>query len=197
KINFAQQAGAVAAVVYTDAARPDPIDMAVGGATLPATMVSYDTGTNLKQQLAAGRVVATVVFTRSAVAANANRLSNSSSSGPNTDFGIKPNLLAVGTSIYTADLVTNSASSCESSSSGYVVESGTSFSSPMVAGAAALLKAARPGLTAAQYRSLLINSATAVNADTPPGVQQMGTGALNMLAALQNKMTAVPSSLSF
>src|SRR5205807_4028670 len=42
KINFAQQAGAVAATIYTDADRPDPIPMAVGAATLPATMVSLD-----------------------------------------------------------------------------------------------------------------------------------------------------------
>src|ERR1700730_14732988 len=167
--------------------------MAVGAATLPATMISYDTGVSLKQQLAAGKVVATLVFTVGPIGVNSNRLSSSSSAGPNTDYGIKPDLVAVGESIYTANLLTTGGGS----SNGYVVESGTSFSSPMVAGAAALLKAARPGLTAAQYPSLLIDSATAVNADTPLGVQQMGTGALNMLAALQNNAAAVPSSLSF
>src|SRR5205085_1600502 len=164
KINFAQQAGAVAAIIYTDAARPDPINMSVGAATLPATMVGYDTGVNLKQQLAAGKVVATLVFTLGAVGVNANRLSSSSSAGPNTDYGIKPDLVAVGTSIYTA----KPSNAGTAGSGGYVVESGTSFSSPMVAGAAALLKAARPGLSAAQYRSLLINSATSLNASISP-----------------------------
>ena len=192
KINFAQRAGAVAALIYTDALRPDPINMAVGSATLPATMVGYDTGISLKNQLAAGTVVATLVFTLGPIGVNPNRISGSSSTGPNTDYGIKPDLVAVGTSVYTATALGNS-----SGPSGYVVEAGTSFSAPMVAGAAALLKAARPGLTTAQYRSLLINSASPLNLVTTSGVQQIGSGVLNMLAALQNNAVTVPSSLSF
>ncbi|MGI8741308.1 MAG: S8 family serine peptidase [Bryobacteraceae bacterium] len=193
KINNAQQAGASAALIYTDQARPDPINMDVAGATLPAAMVGYQTGTDIKQQLVSGTVTATLVFTVGPVAVASNRLSGRTSVGPNIDYGIKPDLVAVGTSIYTAKPFANDGSA----SDGYVVESGTSFSSPMVAGAAALLKAARPGLTAAQYRSLLINSASALNSDNPVGVQQAGAGVLNMLDALQNTATAVPSSLSF
>ena len=55
---------------------------------------------------------------------------------------MKPDLLAVGSNVYTAW-----ASSL--GTGGYMVASGTSLSAPMVTGAAALLKAARPGLTAA------------------------------------------------
>jgi hypothetical protein len=67
----------------------------------------------------------------------------------------------------------------------------------MVAGAAALLKAARPGLSAQQYRSLLINSATSLNSDTPLSVQQLGAGILNLAAALQSEVSVYPTSVSF
>ena len=79
------------------------------------------------------------------------------------------------------------------------MESGTSFSSPTVAGAAALLIGARPGLTAQQYRSLLINSTSTFSTDgrNPLGIQNAGTGLLNMSAALSNSTTATPASLSF
>ncbi len=75
---------------------------------------------------------------------------------------------------------------------------GTSFSSPLVAGSFALLKSARPGLTAAQYRSLIINSAAPFlirisrhrcNAGEP--------GLLDVGASLRNTAAATPTSLSF
>jgi hypothetical protein len=76
---------------------------------------------------------------------------------------------------------------------------GTSFSSPVVAGAAALLKSARPGLSVDQYRSLLINTAGTVEAMTggTTGLQYTGGGRLNALAGLNATATAYPVSLSF
>jgi hypothetical protein len=63
-----------------------------------------------------------------------------------------------------------------------------------------MLKAARPGLSVEQYRSLLINSAStfALNGTgTPVNVQQGGAGLLNMQEALTGTVTAYPSSVSF
>jgi minor extracellular serine protease Vpr len=77
--------------------------------------------------------------------------------------------------------------------SGYTITQGTSFAGPLVAGSAALLKAARPGLTSAQYRSLLINSASAASGT----VQQTCVGILNVAAALNASATTSPASLSF
>jgi hypothetical protein len=77
---------------------------------------------------------------------------------------------------------------------GYLKEAdGTSFAAPLVAGAAALLKAARPGLTASQYRSLLVNSADSIAA----AVQFSGAGILNVRAALESTVAVTPVSLSF
>ncbi|MDQ2947370.1 MAG: S8 family serine peptidase [Acidobacteriota bacterium] len=193
KINYAQQAGAVGALIYTDAARPDAGGIAAGSATLPAMMVDYQTGIGLKNQLAQGRFVVSLSFTASPIPVKPNRLSSFTSNGPNVDYLVKPDLVAVGSSIYTAKPVLNNGAA----SDGFVVESGTSFSSPMVAGAAALLKAARPGLSAQQYRSLLINSASSLNSDNPVGVQQLGAGILNMAAALQSNTSVYPTSVSF
>jgi hypothetical protein len=188
KIDNAQQAGAVAVVVYTDAARPDAITMSVGAATLPAALVSYQDGASLKQQLAGGSFSATIDFNVQPVAVSPNRLSSFSSRGPSSDFGIKPDMVSVGEPVQTATL-----------NSGFVVESGTSFSAPMVAGAAALLEAARPGLTSVQYRSLLINSATPVVQDSgaPLTIQQSGAGFLNVLNAVNSNIVAGPTSVSF
>src|ERR1039457_217985 len=143
KIDNAQQAGAVAVLVYNDAARSTLFGMNVGAAGLPASSIGYADGTLLQQLAAAGSLTVTLVFTLGPVAVNPNSLTSFSSRGPNTDNGIKPDLIAIGENVYTADLTANG---------GYVVESGTSFSAPMAAGAAALLEAARPGLTSRQYR---------------------------------------------
>lgn len=47
----------------------------------------------------------------------------------------------------------------------YTLSAGTSFSAPLVAGAAALMRAANPGLTATEIRTRLIASSRAINAD--------------------------------
>ena len=54
------------------------------------------------------------------------------------------------------------------------------------AGAAAVLKGARPGLTGQQYRSLLVNNATGV-AGT---VSQAGAGVMNLAAAVSGTIAA-------
>ena len=191
KINNAQQAGAAAALIYTDGARPDAIPMSVGAATLPAAMLGYADGSSLKQQLSNSALTVSIDFTLHPYSIDPGRLSSFSSVGPNTDGNIKPDILAVGDIISTAQPV--------SMNGGFVVESGTSFSSPMLAGAAALLKAARPGLTAQQYRSLLINSASKflTSSGAVLSVEQTGAGLLNMSSAINDTVAASPVSLSF
>jgi hypothetical protein len=114
------------------------------------------------------------------------------------DSAVKPDLLAVGTSVYTAAESSNPGGEIYSRD-GYADVDGTSFSSPLVAGAAALLKSARPGLSAAQYRSLLINSATPASLlpGTSATAQQAGAGVLDMSAAVRSTLAAAPVSLSF
>lgn len=196
KLNNAQAAGALAALIYTDKDRPSPITMAAGSATLPALMIGYQDGINLKQQLGAGSQ-AVLQFTSTAVSVSADALADFSAKGPNLDSAIKPDLVAVGTNIYTA-AETIDPEGIIYNTSGYSVEQGTSFSAPLVAGAAALLKAARPGLTAADYRSLLINSSAPLSlGDGFARAQQAGTGRLDVLASLNATAAMYPASVSF
>ncbi|MFN3326391.1 MAG: S8 family serine peptidase [Bryobacteraceae bacterium] len=185
KLRHAEAAGAIAAVVYTDAARPDPISMDVGPARLPASMVGYRSGVELKEQLAEMPLNVTLRFQANPVWVNPHFLNEGSSRGPGPDAAIKPDLVAVGTSVYTAR------------PGSYTVASGTSVSAPMVAGAAALLKAARPGLTVAQYRSLLINSTRALHRDFEGEILSGGAGILQLEPAMRNTIAAAPASLSF
>jgi len=195
KLNHAQRAGAIAALVYTDAERPDPIIMSVGSASLPASMVSYQNGATLARALESGQLLnATLRFLPSPLYSEPNRLARFSSRGPSVDLAIKPDLVAVGTSLYTAAQNLNPAGAVYDPSR-YASQQGTSFSAPLVAGAAALLKSARPGLTVDQYRSLLINSAAA--AWDGAAVQHAGAGVLDVSAALSATAAAFPVSLGF
>jgi subtilisin family serine protease len=82
---------------------------------------------------------------------------------------------------------------------GYQFIDGTSFSAPLTAGAVALIKSARPGLTGDDYRSLVVNSASPMlddNGNTWP-VLSAGAGSLDVLQAIKSTVTAYPITLSF
>lgn len=199
KLTNAGKAGAVAALLYSSAANPDAVGMLVGEATLPAAMVSYADGIKIKERLAADAGLnARLRFQLEAIPVNAMRLGSFSSRGPSPDNAIKPDLVAAGVSITTAVQSLDKDGDLYSPAK-YAVLDGTSFSAPLVAGAVAVLKAARPGLTVAQYRSLLVNSAVPLSQD-PNGqnpVQQAGAGMLNLDAALRSTIAVEPVSVSF
>jgi uncharacterized protein (TIGR03437 family) len=83
----------------------------------------------------------------------------------------------------------------------YAAGDGTSFSAPLLAGAAALLKQAHPSLKPTQIKSLMVNYA-AQNTSTddfgyPVDAEWMGAGDLDAGAAIAANITAVPSTISF
>jgi len=189
KLDHADAAGAVGAIVYTVADQPDAITMAVGSADLPAVMIGHSDGLLIKGALGGNTGLnATIDFQVTGQTTDPNRLASFSSRGPSTDWSIKPDLLAVGTSIRTANL-----------GSGYSVTEGTSFSTPLVAGAAAVLMGDRPGYPVPHYRSMLVNAATPLilTSGEPASVQDAGGGLLNLAASVETRLTADPVSLSF
>ena len=98
-------------------------------------------------------------------------LASFSSYGPTADGRIKPEVMAVGTSIYAAD---------GGSATGYVVTQGTSFSCPLTAGVAALVLKAHPLATPMQIINALKKTASRTN--TPDN--DYGWGIVNAAAAI-------------
>ena len=199
KLNNALEAGAVAVLVYATAAEPQPFTMGVGAAGLPALMVSNQDGLQLLQRMASSAepVNLTLRFTLGPVPSE-NRLTNFSSIGPGLDAAVKPEIVAVGGNIYTATQKLNQNGDMYSAD-GFILVNGTSFSAPMVAGAAAVLKAARPGLTVQQYRSLLITTAAPIKGinSEPALMQQAGAGQLDLAAAISAPVVLTPPILNF
>ena len=198
KAQNALAGGAVAAIIYTDAARPDAFTPAVGTATLPVLLVSYSDGIAIKTA-AQGTVNATLPFKQVTFDQDPRALASFTSLGPTYEFRIKPDLSAAGSDIYTAAQSLDPEGDSYSKD-GYQVLDGTSFASPIVAGAAAVLRGARPGLTVDQYDSLLINGATPIfinGGQVAARVQQTGTGSLNLEAAMKNTVTVFPTSLTY
>jgi len=192
KLNNVDRAGAVAAVIYTTPER-NPGAMSVGTATLPALMISSADGVSVKGKLSSNPSInASLDFNLASIAASPDGVAEFSSKGPNVDGSIKPDLVATGTDFYTATEKTTPDGELYGPT-GYIIVDGTSFAAPLVAGAAAILKGARPGLTAPQYRSLIINTASPITSR----VQQSGAGSLNVEAAMRSTVALAPTSLSF
>jgi len=200
KITMARDAGAVAALVYTHAASPDAGGMLTGTAGIPAMMVSHRDGLRIKAVLTeTPEPVTEMIFDGSLpLLLDADGISSFSSRGPGPDSGIRPDLLAIGEDVLTAAQNANPNGELYDPS-GYTVISGTSFSSPLVAGSYAVLKAARPGLKTGQYRALLTTTAQPFPAvDTRPApVQVAGAGRLDLSAALKGRLAMHPVSVSF
>ena len=83
----------------------------------------------------------------------------------------------------------------------YGAYDGTSFSSPLVAGAAALVWQMHPTYTAAQVRSALVNSAAQDTTSDDSGFNvnaiEVGAGRLNAGAAVSATVVSSPVSISF
>jgi subtilisin family serine protease len=204
KLRNAQLAGAKGAIIYNspapaDGSPEDVINMDVSEASqpvsIPGLFIGNSNGRRLLEALKANEDFS--VQLRFGDVPNESRLLTSFTSyGPGVSLWIKPDLVAVG-SLVTAAVPTGFCDLC--ASSGYVRISGTSFSSPYTAGAAAVLKAARKNLTVDEYRSLLVNSTTSLDLEGSPSVPVMagGSGLLNLQNALESTLAAAPVSLSF
>jgi len=201
KIDDVAAGGALAAVIYDNSTTSlfQFQGQGVGAATLPTLFLSQPDGQNLQAQIAANPgLPLSLDFTGSTAFPIRTDLTIFSSRGPSIGSAMKPDLVAVGDNLVSAaqDTYPDGGSY---DPSGFIYTGGTSFSAPLAAGAAAVVKAARPGLTMQQYRSLLINSASP--ATNGPGVaatvQQAGAGMLNVAAALSDTVAAYPTSLNF
>jgi subtilisin family serine protease len=198
QINIASAAGAAALILSSPSPLLAPTRIIAGQAKLPTVMVSFQDAAAMRAALGPNQdVMATITFGGLSFSLDPKGLYNFSSRGPTYSYQIKPDLSATGY-VYTAAQRIDPQGAIFDAS-GYVTASGTSFSSPIVAGAAAVLKAARPGLSVNDYRSLLINSTAPLmlRSGVVERVQRTGAGVLDLAAALHDNVAAFPTSFSF
>ena len=215
KVNFAAAAGAVG-VILEQTEGQDFIFRAGGlsATAIPLAMIGSTAGKALRAYLVANPDrPGTLDPAFREVSATADEVADFSSQGPtigngsnnlDTDFLIKPEVVAPGTDLLMATQ-TYDPNSRFYSPTGFQVAQGTSFAGPLVAGAAALVKQRNPAFTPPQIKSALVNSADSTglfdftndNRRIPARVTAVGAGKLNVANALNINVTAEPATLPF
>ena len=199
KAAFAAAKGAIAAVIYNN------VDGELTAATtrkavIPVLGLSKANGEYLK------KAIGSAAF--GAVSANQLRINRGlvtemdmadfSSKGPVNGFGmIKPDVTAPGVSVLSATVRAGGIATNQSTMfdpTGYISASGTSMSSPMTAGVAALVKQKNPGWTPSMIRAAIMNTATnlirvdgTAVADGTNTILQQGAGHVDAFAAANAK----------
>ena len=206
KVNFAQAAGAIGAIIYQSAGVDDfTARMYVQNTGIPAVLIGNSDGYALKTYLATNPNATVTVDPAYAAADNpqVNTVAAFSSRGPSVgnfaatrDFALKPELVAPGTNIYTATQKFDPNSDTYNAT-GYTTVNGTSYAVPFVAGVAAMAKAQNPNLnTAGRLKSAVVNTATA-DLLGGPHVTDAGAGKLNAADAVNVAATLEPAAISF
>ena len=174
-----QRAGGSVALIANNALGFGPLGMGAGPAAPLTTIPSYSIGTAeglaVRNALSGNPGLQGTVTPRSDagnVAAGINLvdlIADFSSRGPTQNLSaLKPDITAPGVNIFMANVGTGTQGNASS---------GTSFASPLTAGAAALVLSAKPGLTPWQVKAALMNTAN-------PDVFASKTSTGNVLAGI-------------
>src|SRR5437762_577547 len=204
KVRNAIAAGAVGVLVINNVAG-DPTAMAkdgLGGDDLPAVMIGLNDGAALR---ASGATTASAVETFSEFITPANKdiLAGFSSQGPTAvDFAVKPDLTSVGVNVLSSITCVGKSASCPGDGSGWAFFSGTSMSTPHIAGSAAVLRDLHNDWSPAQIKSELVNRADLVVKDAKTGLHDVGptaqgAGRENLSHAASGTTWLSPVSASF
>lgn len=185
KVDFALKAGAIGVVI----ANNNPSDPIVaGGSTtplsIPVVMIRQSDGDVMKAALNENKVVtfefsAQIKFQRNEVI---DTITDFSSRGPRSEDGIiKPEIVAPGQQIISADTGTGSA---------VARLNGTSMASPHMAGVMALMKQRYPTLSVTQHKHLLMSRAKIINdkSGSRYPVSAQGAGRVDVMRALEAKI---------
>jgi subtilisin family serine protease len=198
KINNAQAAGAVLAVIYNNAA--GTINMSVGAASLPAYSIQQSQGQALVAFIdslgpitpqgsdvifangfdpSSGGADAIIDFTPAVQQGDV--IAGFSLRGPSSLVSVtKPDITGPGVNIYAA---------LDTASNSYGYLSGTSMSSPHTAGSGALIRAVHPDWTPAEVKSALMLTASPTGFEedrtTPWTPDDVGSGRIDLSKAAE------------
>ena len=192
KLNNAAAAGAVGAVISDNEAATLPFQMGgapPGSVAIPGVMVTQADGAALEAALANGSVSVTIDPERY-TGPGAELLPNFTARGPSPiDGRLKPEITAPGVAIDSAGVGTGADP---------VPNQGTSMASPMIAGAAALVRQAQPGLSAYELKAALVGSTVPLFdfSGVPYSTSRMGGGRVDVARAAATLITAAADPLA-
>jgi minor extracellular serine protease Vpr len=204
KVANAKAAGAIAVLIINNVAG-DPIAM---GRTagfdddIPAVMIGKNEGAALRA-VNPPDASAVATFQEFITEANKDILAGFSSQGPtNVDFAVKPDLTSVGVNVLSSITCVGKPDTCPGDGSGWAFFSGTSMSTPHIAGSAAVLLNLNPSWSPAQIKSALVNHADLVVKDAATGLHDIGptaqgAGRENLSVAADATTWMDPVSASF
>lgn len=191
----AQNAGAAAVVLYNNVA--GALNATVAGSpaiTIPVVGITAAQGATLDGLIASGPT--TLAWTANFVSwpfGTGGLISGFSSFGLAADLSLKPDIGAPGGGIFSAYPL---------ELGGAATLSGTSMSSPHVAGGVALVLEANPRLSPNAVRERLLNTADPANWNGNPAlgfldnVHRQGAGMLDLVGTLSSRITVEPAKLS-
>ena len=190
KVANAEAAGAIAVIVFNDAARGDAL-VNMGGSgtfTIPSVFVGHTDGQNMADAYNAGSTVVSTLSDEIVIPKPelADTLADFTSRGPGFGNTFKPDVAAPGFGINSTNVGTGTAGS---------LSSGTSMAAPHVAGLAALLLDKDSSLSPAAVKAMIMNSTSPAAEDYP--LARQGTGVVNALAAAELGSYAMPGGVSF
>src|SRR5438132_1602991 len=203
KVRNAIAAGAIGVLVINNVAG-DPTAMSKdggGGDDLPAVMIGLSEGSALR---ASGETTASAVATfEEFITPNKDILAGFSSQGPTAvDFAVKPDLTSVGVNVLSSITCVGKPDTCPGDGTGWAFFSGTSMSTPHIAGSAAVLLNLTPSWYPAEVKSALVNRADLVVKDAKTGIHDIGptaqgAGRENLSVAADATTWLDPVSASF
>ena len=185
KVENAANAGAVGAIIF-NSIKGNFYGTLVEPAEIPAVSISREDGTYLRGLLAKGEVIVNLRWDSMAIA-----IADLSSRGPRLDQAVKPEIVAPGINI----LSTVPTYECEIwHPSGYEYVSGTSMSTPHIAGAAALLLQKHPDWTPMQVRDAMMSVAELISDED---IYTQGAGHIDVSTAVDAQVIFEPAVINF
>jgi len=211
KIDSVQQAGGWGALIYNnngaDEGPDEPVrGPVVNGTEIPSYFISRNIGLAIKDALASSDVVEVEFYAAAPTERETTPfdLSSFSSVGPSLDYVIKPEISAIGQGSYAAtqndwpgERELNFFEYTSFDLSGFSFSSGTSFSSPRIAGVAALVRQANPSWKPADVKSAIVTSAERLPGLASLSAMDRGGGHVNTAETMDLPVIVTPATVSW